>query len=86
LYPDFGIYAEAIDRKIRERNAERHAAWCRRVCAGIDAARRAPVTAAELRERTERRHRGDRNGLASSGTETVIVVGASAAKRSLRGG
>jgi hypothetical protein len=48
---DFGIYAEAIDRKIRERNAERRAAWCHRVCAGIDAARRAPVTAAELRER-----------------------------------
>ena len=43
---------EAADRKVRERNAERRAVWALRVCAGIDAAKRAPVTVAELRGRT----------------------------------
>lgn len=36
----------------RERNRDQRAAWAARICAGIDAARRAtPITAAEIRER-----------------------------------
>lgn len=50
-YSDFGIYADFVAAKVRRNNAERRAAWRYRVCAGIDAARRTPVTAAELRER-----------------------------------
>ena len=52
VYSDFGLYAEFVSAKVQRNNAERRAAWRYRVCAGIDAARRAtPITADELRER-----------------------------------
>ena len=43
---------EATAEKVRRNNEERRALWRYRICAGIDAARRAsPVTATEIRER-----------------------------------
>jgi len=52
IRPGPGALFEAVAYKVRRNNRERREAWARRVCAGIDAAKRAPVTAAELRART----------------------------------
>jgi len=52
IRPGPGALFEAVAYKVRRNNAERRAQWAWRVCAGIDAAKRAPVTVAELRGRT----------------------------------
>ena len=52
IRPGPGALFEAVAYKVRRNNRERREAWALRVCAGIDAAKRAPVTAAELRGRT----------------------------------
>ena len=52
---DAGRLTEFVAAKVRRNNKERRAAWAARLCAGIDAARRAaPVTAAEIRARVPR--------------------------------
>lgn len=51
---DAGRLTEFVAAKVRRNNKERRAAWAERLCAGIDAAKRAPVTAAELRARVPR--------------------------------
>lgn len=51
---DAGRLTEFVAAKVRRNNEERRAAWAARICAGIDAARRTPVTAAELRARAAR--------------------------------
>lgn len=51
---DAGRLTEFVVAKVRRNNEERRAAWRWRVCASIDAARRAtPITADELRARND---------------------------------
>jgi len=54
IRPGPGALFEAVAYKVRRNNRERREAWARRVCAGIDAAKRAPVTVAEMRSRASR--------------------------------
>ena len=51
---DAGRLTEFVAAKVRRNNEERRASWRYRICADIDAAKRAPVTAAELRARATR--------------------------------